>query len=762
MQTTKPSESPLSVEVTSSVARLLSRENIQIQRGAFPSAWFDPKGRVLGLPILKTETKGMIDLFVGHEIGHALYTPPDMVDKWKIEVPGASFDVCNILEDIRIEHAVQREYPGLIKCFQQGYKDLWEHEFFGVSEESINELNFLDRLNLKAKMPELDIFFDESEMYYVNEAMSVRTPEDVYRVGRLLKEICESRKNPENDPQSDSQDDPQNDASDANTPNANDTSEEEDGNSPQSNPQSKENEEEGQTGEGSASGVEDDEADSEDEDGQEDAGNAASELDKADEVGDESSASGECASTGKAPDWSDEDLTSETLHNMEENIDKSVELNYEGFNFIEPSKEMIDACVYSYKAVMKMREKKSYAFSKYMTVNKQELDDEYRKFQKESKPFVGALRREFEQKKAAFQWSRATPAQKGVIDVNQLHKYRYEDNIFSAVTQLADTKSHGMVFMLDLSGSMKYTLRKTTQYLLNLTEFCRSVGIPFEVYTFTTSRINSDRIEEERAVPSGTIRLMNTHINQVLSSQMTKKEYETACRDLFFVNYFMSAESSDPTPLEVMGGTPLLESLIVLNHLVRAFQKVNSHQVTNVMILSDGDGTPLDTTYSSFNTPPEKRRRYYGRGPGYGRIAGGRYRRIKFNEYESTYKSLLENIRETCNANILGFYLVTSTRQASRALNNTYIARKRNNSKFIQQFRKENVVSISNAAGYDNYTLFQYINNKEGDAPSFKDVELNENATNTKLAKEFTKFNSSKKANRIFVSKFVETIAGNL
>jgi len=126
MQTTKPSESPLSVEVTSSVARLLSRENIQIQRGAFPSAWFDPKGRVLGLPILKTETKGMIDLFVGHEIGHALYTPPDMVDKWKIKVPGASFDVCNILEDIRIEHAVQREYPGLIKCFQQGYKDLWE------------------------------------------------------------------------------------------------------------------------------------------------------------------------------------------------------------------------------------------------------------------------------------------------------------------------------------------------------------------------------------------------------------------------------------------------------------------------------------------------------------------------------------------------------------------------------------------------------------------------------------------------------------
>ena len=57
------------------IARLLAKENITIQHGNYHTAWFDIKNRILGLPLWKDMGKDVYDLFIGHEIGHALYTP---------------------------------------------------------------------------------------------------------------------------------------------------------------------------------------------------------------------------------------------------------------------------------------------------------------------------------------------------------------------------------------------------------------------------------------------------------------------------------------------------------------------------------------------------------------------------------------------------------------------------------------------------------------------------------------------------------------
>ena len=84
------------------LARLLANENITVQQGNFKTAFFDVENRVLGLPLWKEMSADVYDLLVGHEVGHALYTPS--VDK--IQIKGVPFAYVNVIEDIRIEKKV--------------------------------------------------------------------------------------------------------------------------------------------------------------------------------------------------------------------------------------------------------------------------------------------------------------------------------------------------------------------------------------------------------------------------------------------------------------------------------------------------------------------------------------------------------------------------------------------------------------------------------------------------------------------------------
>ena len=85
------------------------------------TAYFNSKSRELGLPIWKDEdmTKNIYDLMVGHEIGHALWTPLDMLEKAAVRKINHSF--VNIIEDARIEKFAKRKYPGLVGVFKRGY-----------------------------------------------------------------------------------------------------------------------------------------------------------------------------------------------------------------------------------------------------------------------------------------------------------------------------------------------------------------------------------------------------------------------------------------------------------------------------------------------------------------------------------------------------------------------------------------------------------------------------------------------------------------
>ena len=61
------------------------------------------------------------------------------------------------------------------------------------------------------------------------------------------------------------------------------------------------------------------------------------------------------------------------------------------------------------------------------------------------------------------------------------------------MTVLPDGKNHGLIFILDWSGSMGFhVLHDTVKQLLSLVFFCRKVKILFEVYSFTNEWFKND------------------------------------------------------------------------------------------------------------------------------------------------------------------------------------------------------------------------------------------------------------------------------
>jgi len=170
----------------STLAKLLAEEDIFVVHKQMETAYFNPKSRELGLPIWKDEemTKDIYDLMVCHEIGHALWTPLDMLEEAQIRKINHSF--VNIIEDARIETRVKSKYPGAIGVFNRGYVDLVKKDFFGTVDKDINSFNLIDRINIFFKSADKNISFSDEEQVWVDRVSSCTTPDEVLDLAEEL------------------------------------------------------------------------------------------------------------------------------------------------------------------------------------------------------------------------------------------------------------------------------------------------------------------------------------------------------------------------------------------------------------------------------------------------------------------------------------------------------------------------------------------------------------------------------------------------
>ena len=235
-----------------------------------------------------------------------------------------------------------------------------------------------------------------------------------------------------------------------------------------------------------------------------------------------------------------------------------------------------------------------------------EVDADYVQFKRDAQKEVSYLVKEFECRKSASAYARSATSRTGVLDTTKLQTYRFNEDLFKRVTVLPDGKNHGLVFILDWSGSMQYVLQDTLKQLYNLIWFCRKVQIPFEVYAFTQEWSGSRRYrgyDEEYStdkIPLYEEREGVFHIEEgfnlmnLFSSKVNAKTLEHQMINIWRIAQSFRVRSLYTYPQRLcLSGTPLNESLVSLHQILPQFQKENGVEKVQCVILTDGEAHQL-------------------------------------------------------------------------------------------------------------------------------------------------------------------------
>jgi hypothetical protein len=716
------------------LARLLANENVSVQQGNFETAFFDVENRVLGLPLWKEMSGDLYDLLVGHEVGHALYTP---TLEEGLRVEGVPFAYVNVIEDIRIEKAMLAKYPGLVANFKRGYLELVEMDIFGTQKRDINAMGFMDRLNIKAKGRDLiDVQFSEEEIPYFKMAMAVETFQDVGDVCRALVAWL-SQKQDEQKKDDDGQDEVQESSftkedtkSQPSIPDEKSDEEEDSGESEESAPGSSGDEESDSGDEENDSGDEENDSG----ESEESAGSPANE-----EIDDEDS------SDAGADEASDDLPEVETENAQRSNMKNLVEGSNKMFIQGMP-RAVFDLVKNSYKDVIESRE----ALQDYKVANgwKTFVTDSmagYDEYMTQTKQVVNLMAKEFEMRKAAFRSARARTSTKGSLDVNKLHAYKYDDQLFKQITTLADGKNHGMMMLVDYSGSMNRVLPSVIRQTIALVMFCKRVNIPFEVYAFTSNE-DSSRNRAIRAASGNLVRFDydNLVLNQLFTNKMSKIDFERAMKSF----YAQTGSVAWLPKMETLGSTPLNAALLASQYLIEDFLKVNPVHKMNLITLTDGESDAVRTVYG----------------------IDGRYSReltmeIKgkkidldasyYGGYTKNTQAILEAVTGP-NITTANFF-ICSRRDFRKELYSVLPYDDKAQSEARKSMTKDGVWVTNNCRGYDRrFVIVDISDNMTGKSDDF---EIAEKATASQIAKAFTKFSGSKKGNRVVTQKFAELIA---
>jgi hypothetical protein len=179
------------------LAKLLATEDIIVEHRNAITASFDTKNRILTLPMWKDTSHTLETLLVGHEVGHALYTP----DSGWSQMANQKKIICNVVEDARIERKMKIKYPGLRRDFYEGYKELFDKDFFKIKDKKIETMNFLDRLNLHFKIGAFQsIPFEEDEKCFVDDVENAKTWNEIIDITNRIFNFLKKKEDDLNSP----------------------------------------------------------------------------------------------------------------------------------------------------------------------------------------------------------------------------------------------------------------------------------------------------------------------------------------------------------------------------------------------------------------------------------------------------------------------------------------------------------------------------------------------------------------------------------
>ena len=696
------------LETKGNLARLLAQENLVVEHRQTNTASFNVEDRVLILPLWEEASETVYDLLVGHEVGHALYTPNDfLID----DVPK---DIVNVVEDARIEKLIKRRYPGLARDFFEGYKELNEKDFFRIEGQDLSKFNLIDRINLHYKAGAATFVpFDDDEKEFISLIDKVETFADVKVICQELYDFVKGTQKVESE----------------------DTRFEQifgDSLTEEVKEVVKDLFDNLRDGEG---GV----------------------FELADEEKGEDTTSRHPGGPTIGGTEYDPDFKSETQEALDENIKSLVNpSSYAGnHDYVEVGKTHLDKVIAPFDKLHGYLEQWSEEIGLGMF---RVVDESFKEFKQSARSEVNYLVKEFEMKKSADVYSRALQSKTGVLDDRKLYSYKYTEDIFKRITVLPEGKNHGMIFILDWSGSMGNVIESTVKQLISLCWFCKKVGIPFEVYAFTyewhPSFIDTELEwnQGEKGIDDNGKLCVHSRFSLLnfVSSSAKSKDFEKSLLNLYRLAAANGSNFGSSYQIPVgtgLSGTPLDDTILALHDIIPLFNKKTKSQKTTVCILTDGE-----SAQSSYRSPSSTYRfkRYVDIHTVLrDRKLGKTYR---MGYWDSTSTVMLRHLNDKFpDVNLIGFRIASGGdfSTAYHAYHNT----RWTPDNVKKKWGKDKCWEFNNC-GYDS---LYYIANSNMEASTEVDVE--DGASKAEITRKFKKMLQSKKTNKKIMSSFASVVS---
>ncbi len=699
------------IESKSLLAKLMATENLIVEQKNVQTASFDVKNRVLTIPTLNNDIQPYLyDLFVGHEVSHALYTKLEDITK-SLDL-GIKKSILNVVEDSRIERKIKDKYPGLKFSFIKGYRDLWDRDFFGVKDIPFETINLIDRINLVEKVgAQLQIKFNEKEQELLNEVRKTKSFDDVVIVSKKIQDYMqeqleEQQKMKESEP--DDQEDQEDDF---------------------------------------------DENDEKNMDLDSDYGDSDEDTEESDSENGEENESLENDFYEKNDNKDDplKSFTDEALNKNQKTLFENSGIEYDYYNI--PEMKNVDNYIMNYKTIIK--QVKEYERELFNNSLYNELlghkKEKYLSFKKNANKIVNYMVKEFELRKNADQLKKASTSKTGDLNLSKIFSYKFNEDIFKKISIVPQGKSHGLVLFLDWSGSMVEHLHETVKQLLYITMFCKKVNIPFEVYGFS-DRLSFEDIPEQKEKMERIVSdikendiVLDVVLLNFLSSKMNMEEYtymSTVLLDVY-------NDGTIPNFMRLTG-TPLNDAIIVGMRLVNQFKSKNNLQIVNTIILTDGEGNYLRNYYDAnkrsvhMNSFYSSRRISVLRDP----VSKIEIKMPNYGRMDAT-SELIKGLKKITDSHVIGFYLVNKRYFKKTVLDFTPPAAK----EYVESTLRNVNHSVVTSVGFDEYYILK-ITDLENE-----EFEVEDNASKRKLITAFSKYNKSKLENKVVLNKFIKLIA---
>lgn len=700
------------------LAKLLANENLTVVRGNVVTASFDIGKRVLVLPQWKDMPEITEEMLILHEVGHALFTTEEysLSQEGKDRIFG---HYLNVVEDARIERKMKQRYPGSRKSFIQGYKDLNDRDFFKIKDIDLNTMSIIDRINLfyKAGM-NCGVKFNNEEMKFIIDIDRAETIKQVIDIAERLYDYAKA------------------------------TAQEE---------------------------VEMEMLDNIDFDNQENIsdgyddlddqlnGGQYNEIDSDDEEVKEDNTTSGTSGASDNKEYEKEKrinnkIESSTVKALEENLNSSADTNTV-YNYYEPEFGFsIDKDpIIGFKRVlseMKADIALNRSIDDFSYITQKAI-----KFKEENNSIVNNMVKEFEMRKSASAWKRAQISKTGQLDPKKLFGYKIKDELFKQLTVVKNGKQHGMLMLLDWSGSMDQYMLNTIKQMINLVMFARRINIPFQVFAFSSNYNNSVLFnysyDHSTHNANGLGNATNITLFELFSNKMNEREMVEMSSYLLNNVWHRSNEYS-------LGATPLNEALLIMTKYVGKFIKNNSIEKAIFITLTDGEGNSLTpysrekslNGYSSAyidNKLVQTRQKSFIKDS----VTGKQYEIDQYSE--SHTRALLNIVRDRYDTINIGFNIVPNSFNALTRFVRNVVGKENYDIYNIQtSMRAHKYYNMP----YSGYTKYYLIDNKGLNVDNTVDLQkVNSDMNANQMSKTLGKVMNHNKATRVVLNNFVSEIA---